>query len=186
MTTGRFIASNTLNNFIIFMPQKFLSITNTILFFGVIAILMILINFNNNITSLANRVEQIENLSLPMIIENSTKNEMAGAVDHVASPVKAKEIAGVNNLEINDLGFFPAEIKISSNKISRISVINSGKKPHSLVIDELNIDLGIIYPAETREFVIAQDFTESKSYVFYSNAEDDNPEIFKGNLIITK
>lgn len=109
-------------------------------------------------------------------IQNQSKEQIA----------PAKKQARIIPVEISDETFSPVGIHISLNELAGISVANRGEKPHSFVIDELDIDSGPIEPGQTKELELSQNIRSAASFTFYSNAEGDDPQIFKGILMVTK
>jgi len=100
-------------------------------------------------------------------------------------PAVAKQkIAQEVIMEVSDLGFSPGGIHISSNEFVKISVTNKGEKPHSFVIDELNIDSGAIEPGQTKELEFGQNIQGTASFRFYSNLEGDDKEIMTGSIMV--
>ena len=163
--------------------RMFPLISSLFLLLVMVVIVVAIIKISATAASIETRMAQVEAKLSEMAIITSNNNDRVSTP--VAPVIRTKEIVKIN-LEITDTGFLPADLEISADKISQISVTNSGQKSHSLVIDELNIDTDIIFPGETREFVIARDFNKPQAFTFHSNADGDDPQTFKGILMVTK
>lgn len=90
------------------------------------------------------------------------------------------------SVEINDLGFTIKGFQVWASDIVNITVSNTGSKAHSFVIDELNIDSGIIGAGESKLVRIESLPNEEKIYNFYSNASDDKANGFGGIMLVSK
>ena len=95
-------------------------------------------------------------------------------------------------IRISDNGFIDDgfdEIGLLANGGQNIKFIisNTGEKEHSFVVDELNIDSGLIAPKETKILHFEKIPNESKNYTFYSSVEDDAINgLFQGMIMILK
>lgn len=87
-------------------------------------------------------------------------------------------------MEVFDDGFSPSGFHLPLNEFAKISLTNKGEKPHSFVIDELNINSGAIDPGQTKELEFGQDIKNATSFRFYSNAEGDDKEKMNGSIVI--
>lgn len=154
--------------------KKYLSLLyNSALLIIIFVIVIVLLDVNNKVNLLA------------------TKNDLPRADNKAEymqkSPLPNKKTSVANReLSILDGAFLPTGFSINANQKTAIAIINNGESSHSFVIDELNINSGLIEPGQTKEIVIDRQFTESKNYVFYSNAAGDDPQTFKGILMVTK
>jgi len=142
-----------------------LNIVYLIVIFGII---VNLIGINNKI----NKLTASENIS---ITESQASKRQ---------PATNQNEATVKNLKITDTGYSPAGIQIYTEETTNIKILNSGQNSHSFVIDELNIDSGLIEPGQTKEIAINKEFIEPKTYTFYSNADGDDSQIFTGVLMV--
>jgi len=155
------------------MSQKFLLVLNLISLLVIFGIIATLVNFNNRISNLE--------MSLNIAISNIADNK-----ENSNKPTQIQRNAINKDLKITDQGYSPSGFQIYSNQITTVTVLNIGELAHSFVIDELNIDSGIIEPGQIKEIIIDQNSAESKNYTFYSNAEGDDPETFTGVMMVLK
>ena len=87
-------------------------------------------------------------------------------------------------ITVSEDGFSLSGIRISPNQLATISITNTGEKPHSFVVDELEIDTGLIKPGQTKKIEFSKDIKSPESFEFYSNAEGDNKEKITGLITI--
>lgn len=162
------------------MSQKFSLVLHAIALISVFGVIIGMVNLNDKIDKLAQ--ENAGGLVAANVIAPAAQN---GNDNQVAPQIEPKPRAAAE-LEITDNGYSPAEIEIDGNKMTTITIKNSAQAIYSFVIDELNINIEAIAPGEEVGLVIAQEFAESESYTFRSNAEGDDPQTFTGVLMVIK
>lgn len=162
------------------MSQKFFLILHAIALASIFGVIIGLANLN----------DKIDNLAQEMGLVSSANNTIAPQAqisdNGKIAPVEAPREKGEAIIEITDNGYFPAELKISANNITTITIKNSAQSIYSFAIDELNINIEAIAPGEEAGMVIAQEFTESKNYTFHSISQGDDPQTFTGTLMVLK
>lgn len=106
--------------------------------------------------------------------------DQAGAVKATVNQIKIRELA-------SDTGFSPkSETYVASdNSDTVLTVENMGFREHSFVIDEVNLDTGLIAPGSSKDINLGNfPFDLGKTYTFYSNAAGDNKDDFSGVLTV--
>jgi|GEM_PF-1428517 hypothetical protein len=114
---------------------------------------------------------------------NSQATENGGIKTEESAFETGSKIFGI---EITDDGFVNKGFQSTGNDSIVFSIKNSGAKPHSLVIKELNVDSGEIKAGEEKEIAINNLPDESKSYSFYSATAGDSKDNFSGILMVLK
>jgi hypothetical protein len=90
------------------------------------------------------------------------------------------------DLEITDNGFSNTGLSFFGNDKLVLNIKNSGTKPHSFVVNELQINSGDIAPGQIKEIKIDALPNVSALYRYYSNSGDDTKETFNGSIILLK
>ena len=161
---------------------KILFLLNSIALIGLVVLAFNIANrdYQQQAITVKNTTEYLPKTE---INENSqtTKNDSAETEEPIVET--GSKIFGI---EITDDGFANKGFQsIGGDKIV-FSIKNSGSKPHSLVIEELNVDSGEIKAGEEKEIAIDSLPDESKSYSFYSATADDSKDNFSGILMVLK
>jgi len=122
-------------------------------------------------------------------IEKPTANIATNiASNNTAAPgiQPAQQQSQTKTMEIiaSDEGFLPSGFQMGPKDTVTISVTNQGESPHSFVIDDLPIDTGAIEPGQTKTITIGKQFDQPVELKYYSNIDSDNPEIFKGTIMV--
>ena len=130
---------------------------------------------------------KIETLSLESSYNNrlGVANYSTNQIHNQSSSNTAKKKSN-RDLIINDQEYSPSGIQVYADEITTLKITNEGERSHSFIIDELNIDIDSITPGESKEIIIDKEFAQSKSYIFYSNAEGDDPQTFTCVLMVLK
>jgi len=162
------------------MSQKFSLALHAIALISIFGVIIGLVNLNDKIDNLAQEKASVSAngriAALPA--QNGNNNQFA--------PEVKPRTQATTKLEITDSGYSPTEIQIDGNKITTITIKNSTQVIHSLVIDELNINIEAIAPGEEVGLIIAQEFAEAKTYTFRSTGQGDDPQTFTGVLAVLK
>jgi len=164
------------------MDQKFFLFADLILFLLVLTVGVKTLHLESKIDFLA---KSIDNANFAGIAGNNDAGKSSSDAKQAVEPVKPELV--IKQLKITDEGYSPQEIRIENNNaVTNIKLANSGKREHSFAIDKLQIGPMLIGPGESFEFFIDKPLDPMETYVFYSNAAGDDPQTFKGILMVTK
>jgi hypothetical protein len=92
-------------------------------------------------------------------------------------------IAETAEITINDTGFENIGFSAQTGEIIALTIKNIGQKNHSLKIDDLNFDSGVITPGETKTAQLPALSSEPRDYQYYSGI-DGKIDGFTGILMV--
>jgi hypothetical protein len=87
------------------------------------------------------------------------------------APSEARNVVGRVTIELTDRGFIPSRLENAVNSDIKITLVNSGTRPHTFTIDELDVDV-MVQPGERTTFTLESP-PRLKQYVYYSNTPED-------------
>ncbi len=84
-----------------------------------------------------------------------------------ASPVNSDSDVSVVDyaIEMDEYSYSPASIQVESGETIQIKLTNTGNMVHDFVIDELNVNSGLLSPGEEKTITITG--SDAGSYSFY-------------------
>lgn len=130
------------------------------------------------ITDLNSLKSKVDTLALSIIPSDKK------AIPPFVQETVQKTTVDSRSIKITNAGFLPAGFQIYANKETTIQLENNTDSPHSFIIDELNINSGLIESGTIKDIVINSGIAQIKNYTFYSNTEGDDPQTFKGVLMV--
>ena len=94
-------------------------------------------------------------------------------------------------VDVNDSGFLTKGFYAPFGYDVKLTVMNSGMKPHSFVLEDFSVDTGDIAPGASKvvDFKLPNDLNsrmQEKVYNFYSGSDGDKANGFGGVLIISE
>jgi hypothetical protein len=97
------------------------------------------------------------------------------------APSEARNVVGRLRMELTDRGFIPSRFECAINEDIGITLVNTGARPHTFTIDELDVDV-LVPPGETKMVTIRP--TRLAHYTYYSNTPEDRALGMKGIMNI--
>ncbi len=101
------------------------------------------------------------------------------------TPIAIQEginVVGKLNMELTDRGFIPSRFECAVNEDIVVTLRNTGTRPHSLSIDELDVDVTVA-PGTTTTFTIESP-NRLGHYLYYSNTPEDRALGMVGTMTI--
>jgi Cupredoxin-like domain len=95
---------------------------------------------------------------------------------------EARNVVGRVTIELTDRGFIPSRFENAVNSDIEITLVNTGTRPHSFTIDELDVDV-MVQPGERTTFTLESP-PRLKQYIYYSNTPEDKALGMKGTMTI--
>jgi hypothetical protein len=87
------------------------------------------------------------------------------------APSEARNVVGRVTIELTDRGFIPSRFENAVNSDIEITLVNTGTRPHTFTIDELDVDV-MVQRGETTTFTLESP-PRLKQYIYYSNTPED-------------
>ncbi len=98
-------------------------------------------------------------------------------------PVQAAiNVVGKLRVEMTDRGFIPSRFECAVNEDIAVTLHNTGTRPHSFSIDELDVDVTVA-PGQTKSFTIESP-NRLGHYLYYSNTPEDRALGMVGTMTI--
>jgi hypothetical protein len=86
-------------------------------------------------------------------------------------PSEARNVVGRLMMELTDRGFIPSRFENAVNSDIVITLTNTGTRPHTFTIDELDVDVSVA-PGETKVITLESP-PRLGQYIYYSNTPED-------------
>ena len=91
-------------------------------------------------------------------------------------------VVGKLTMELTDRGFIPSRFECAVNEDIAVTLRNTGTRPHSFSIDELDVDV-TVGPGETATFIIESP-NRLGHYAYFSNTPEDRALGMVGTMTI--
>jgi hypothetical protein len=98
------------------------------------------------------------------------------------APSEARNVVGHVTIELTDRGFIPSRFENAINSNVEITLVNTGTRPHTFTIDELDVDV-MVQPGETKMVTIVKP-PRLGQFIYYSNTPEDKALGMKGIMTI--
>lgn len=100
------------------------------------------------------------------------------------SPVDSNSNVSVVDyaVEMDEYSYSPADIQVESGETIQVKLTNTGNMVHDFVIDELNVNSGLLSPGEEKTITITGG--DAGSYSFYCSVGRHRQLGMEGTLIV--
>jgi hypothetical protein len=95
---------------------------------------------------------------------------------------EARNVVGRVTIALTDRGFIPSRFENAINQEIAVTLVNSGTRPHTFTIDELDVDVAVA-PGETKQLTIPSPRRLGR-YPYYSDTPLDRELDMSGIMTI--
>jgi hypothetical protein len=85
---------------------------------------------------------------------------------------------------VDDGGFSSRELNLSLSSSRTLRISNRGVRNHSLVIDALNLNSGVIAPGQSVTVILENSGDQARELSFYSGLPGDSGDNFSGVILL--
>ena len=85
---------------------------------------------------------------------------------------------------VDEGGFSSRELNLSLSSSRTLRISNKGVRNHSLVIDALNLNSGVIVPGQSVTVILENSGDQARELSFYSDLPGDDGDNFSGVIVL--
>lgn len=129
-------------------------------------------------------------------VQAELTNQPTAAISPTPTPTKAATTTGtptptksnVQTFIVRGLeyAYSPSVISVSPSTRVQVEFRNTGEMAHNFVIDELNVNSGMVNPGESKTFEFTVPVNGQSEYVFYCSVGNHRAQGMEGRIEVTR